>query len=210
MTSNMSQKEGEFLVRLARQAIVTFLRSRKQIPPPNETPFRLTEKSGVFVTLNDITKGRSLRGCIGFPLPQMSLVKATIGSAIEAATGDPRFDPVTLEEFDDRIVIEVSVLTKPTLVNVKDPREYIQEIVVGRDGLVIERGPCQGLLLPQVPVEYCWDTEEFICQCCMKAGLPPDAWLVDGSRIYKFQAIVFEEERPNGPVRLKPLAPEGK
>jgi len=71
---------------------------------------------------------------------------------------------------------------------------------VGREGLIGERGLYRGLLLPQVPVEFGWDEEEFLSQCCIKAGLPPDYWLVEGTKIYKFQAIVFEEKSPRGPV----------
>ncbi len=203
-------KEGELLVKLSREAIITYLSSRKEMSPSPDIPTQLKEKSGVFVTLSNIKKGRSLRGCIGFPLPQMPMAQATIRSAIEAATGDPRFDPITLDEFKNRIVVEVSVLTRPTIIHVKNPKEYVEQIVVGRDGLVIERGQFQGLLLPQVPVEHRWDAEEFICQCCIKAGLQPDAWLVSGTQVYSFQAIVFEEETPNGPVRIKSLTPEDK
>ncbi|MFH0849243.1 MAG: TIGR00296 family protein [archaeon] len=204
----ITQNEGEFLVRLARGSIVTYLRDRKEMATPKDTPPKLREKSGVFVTLSDVKLERSLRGCIGYPLPHMELVKATIHSAIEAATGDPRFPPVTLKEFNDRIAAEVSVLTTPTQIQVKHPREFVGQTKVGRDGLVIEKGSFRGLLLPQVPVECKWDEEEFICQCCIKAGLAPDAWLLEGTKVYKFQAIVYEEDSPNGNVKLKELTPE--
>jgi uncharacterized protein (TIGR00296 family) len=73
--------------------------------------------------------------------------------------------------------------------------------MVGKDGLILERGNCKGLLLPQVPVEWGWCAEEFLCQGCMKAGLPPDSWLTKGTKLYKFQAIIFEEQTPNGEVK---------
>ena len=74
-------------------------------------------------------------------------------------------------------------------------------IKVGEDGLIVEKGPYKGLLLPQVPVEWGWCEEEFLCQCCVKAGLPPDSWLIKGTKIYRFHALVFEEETPQGEVK---------
>ena len=103
------------------------------------------------------------------------------------------------------MVFEISVLTPPQLIKAKKSREYPSKVKVGKDGLIVERGMFKGLLLPQVPVEWKWDCEEFLCQCCIKAGLPSDNWLLDGTRIYKFQAIIFEEEKPRGEVRRKAL-----
>jgi hypothetical protein len=88
---------------------------------------------------------------------------------------------------------------------VKKPTEYAAKIKVGKDGLIVERGMFKGLLLPQVPVEWKWDEEEFLCQCCIKAGLLPDNWLLEGTKIYRFQAIIFEEEKPRGEVKRKNL-----
>jgi len=91
---------------------------------------------------------------------------------------------------------------------VESPREYPAKIKVGRDGLIVEKGLYKGLLLPQVPVEWGWDEEEFLCQCCIKAGLMPDCWLEPQTKIYKFQAIIYEETQPNGPIKRKQLAEE--
>ncbi len=190
---------------LARTAIAEYLSKRKVIDPPADTPKHLLEKSGVFVTLNSTKPTRQLRGCIGYPLPTEPLAVATIGSAIEAATGDPRFEPVELSEFKASISVEVSVLTVPEELTAKEPAERPKEIQIGRDGLVVGRGGRRGLLLPQVAPEWKWDAEEFLSHCCLKAGLPPDAWLEKDTRVEKFQAIVFEETEPNGEVRLKEL-----
>lgn len=190
---------------LARTAIAEYLSKGKVIDPPADTPKHLLEKSGVFVTLNSTKPTRQLRGCIGYPLPTEPLAVATIGSAIEAATGDPRFEPVELSEFKASISVEVSVLTVPEELTAKEPAERPKEIQIGRDGLVVGRGGRRGLLLPQVAPEWKWDAEEFLSHCCLKAGLPPDAWLEKDTRIEKFQAIVFEETEPNGEVRLKEL-----
>jgi hypothetical protein len=152
-----------------------------------------------------VTDGeKDLRGCIGYPYPTEPLAKAVIESAISSATQDPRFYPISLSELDN-VVFEISVLTPPQLIETKKSSEYPSKVKVGEDGLIVERGMYKGLLLPQVPVEWKWDCEEFLCQCCIKAGLPPDNWLLDGTRIYKFQAIIFEEEKPRGEIRRKAL-----
>jgi len=197
---NLTDDEGRYLVRLARETITTFLRTKNMPKPPSDAPTKLNEKCGVFVTLNTVSNGHELRGCIGFPMPDYPLVDATMQAAIEAATGDPRFPPVSPEELQ-KIVVEVSVLTPPERLEVSNPSEYPKGIKVGRDGLIMERGIYKGLLLPQVAVEWDWNEEEFLSQCCLKAGLTPDAWLVRGTRISRFQAIVFKEEKPGGQTR---------
>ncbi|RLI13666.1 TIGR00296 family protein [Candidatus Bathyarchaeota archaeon] len=209
MPAQLTDEHGAFLVRLARRAIEEYLRSGAIIRPPEDTPEVLWEPMGVFVTLNKLVGGQKvLRGCIGFPYPQKPLVEATIEAAIASATEDPRFPPMRLPEMDE-VVVEVSVLTRPELVRVEDPRDYPRVIKVGRDGLIVEKGFFRGLLLPQVPVEWGWDEETFLSQCCMKAGLYPDAWLDRDTRIYRFQAVVFEEEEPRGPVRRREFEAEG-
>ena len=201
MSFELNLEEGKFLIHLARNTVKHYLETGKAPKPPKETPKKLFEHCGVFVTINTLRNGeKELRGCIGYPYPTSPLVEAVIDSAINAATEDPRFDPISLAELE-RVVFEVSVLTPPELVETKNPQEYISKIKVGEDGLIVERGPYKGLLLPQVPVEWGWGEEEFLCQCCMKAGLPPDTWLTKEAKIYKFKAIVFDEETPHGEVK---------
>jgi len=203
----LKDEHGVFLVKLARKAITEYLKSGVKIEPPSETPEELKAKSGVFVTLNRLTEaGKELRGCIGYPEPFLPLVEATIDSAINAAVGDPRFPPVSLGELKF-IVVEVSVLTPPVLLKVDDPRKYAEKVRVGVDGIIVERGFNRGLLLPQVPVEWGWNAEEFLSHGCLKAGLPPDAWLIPGTKIYVFQAIIFEEEEPEGRIVRRSLRP---
>jgi uncharacterized protein (TIGR00296 family) len=205
MSFELSQSEGEFLIKLARRAVETYLKSGKQISAPEDVSEKLKQHCGVFVTINSIEDGKKeLRGCIGFPYPTDPLIYAVIQSAISAATEDPRFLPLSSRELN-RIVFEVSVLTPPVRVEIKKAEEYPSKIKVGTDGLIVERGIYKGLLLPQVPVEWRWEEEEFLCQCCIKAGLPPDNWLLDGTKLFKFQAIIFEEETPKGNVKRKAL-----
>lgn len=167
---------------------------------PGEIPRKLLEKSGVFVTLK--TPANELRGCIGRPYPTEPLAEATINSAIEAATGDPRFNALSPKELE-KILLEVSVLSPPEIIMVKDSREYPRMIQVGRDGLIVENGGRKGLLLPQVAVDYEMDEEEYLSQCCLKAGLSPDAWLLKETKIEKFQAAIGEEQSPMGEVTLR-------
>lgn len=201
----LTQREGGYLVKLARNAVEEYLKTGKTLAVPKNVSSKLMEKCGVFVTLNGVEHGRKeLRGCIGFPYPTSPLVQAVIESAIDSATQDPRFPSVSLEELNS-IVFEVSVLTPPELIEVKKPTDFPSKIKVRQDGLIVERGFWKGLLLPQVPVEWNWNEEEFLCQCCIKAGLPPDNWLLKETKIYRFQAIIFEELEPKGKIMLKEL-----
>jgi hypothetical protein len=201
----LSIEEGKFLVRLARKAVEEYIKTKKQTRVPEDIPQKLLQPCGVFVTINNIKYGeKKLRGCIGYPYPSTPLTQAVMESAINSATQDPRFYPISLSELES-IVFEVSVLTPPQIIKMEKPSEYPSKIKVGEDGLIVEKGMFKGLLLPQVPVEWKWDNEEFLCQCCIKAGLPPDCWLLNSTKIYKFQAIIFEEEKPRGEVKRKAL-----
>jgi uncharacterized protein (TIGR00296 family) len=208
LSFELNDEEGKFLVELARNAAKEYLKTRKHTMPPENTPKKMFEKCGVFVTINKLKNGeQELRGCIGYPYPTNPLVEAVIDSAINAATQDPRFPSLSAKELEE-VVFEVSVLTPPELIQTNSPKEYLSKFKVGEHGLIVERGPFKGLLLPQVPVEWNWCEEEFLCQCCMKAGLPPDTWLTKGTKIYKFKGIIFEEQAPQGAVRRKALKEE--
>lgn len=203
MSFELTDDDGKFLVKLARDTVETFLKTGCTLKVSKDVPQKFYRKCGVFVTINVFDKGeKALRGCIGYPYPTSSLVEAVCDSAINAATKDPRFPSMTFDELD-KCVFEVSVLTPPELIQVGNPKEYIRYIKVGRDGLIVEKGYNRGLLLPQVPVEWQWGVEEFLCQCCMKAGLSPDSWLAMGTKVYKFAAIIFEEQAVNGEVKRK-------
>lgn len=209
MSFTLTQDEGDYLVRLARKTVEENLKDGRIISPPKDVSLKLQERRGVFVTINSV-KGqkRSLRGCIGFPYPTYPLVRAVIEAAVESAIRDPRFPPIRPQELD-HVVFEVSVLTPPQLVMAASPQEYPSKIEVGIDGLIVESGLYKGLLLPQVPVEWEWDAEEFLCQCCMKAGLSPDCWVLKGTKIYKFSSIIAQELEPNGKIVTIDLREKG-
>lgn len=194
----LSLPHGELLVREARRAIEEFLKNGKVIKA--KIPEEIDVPSGVFVTLNRQENGEEeLRGCIGYPEPIMKLSEALVEAAIAAAVEDPRFPPVELEEMD-KIIVEVSVLTLPKLINMEKREDLPKLIKIGRDGLVVEKGIRRGLLLPQVPVEEKWDAETFLKYACLKANLPQSAYLDPETKIYSFSARVFKEKSPRGVV----------
>ncbi|MBW2988157.1 TIGR00296 family protein [Candidatus Woesearchaeota archaeon] len=185
----ISSKDGELLVRLARETIVAHF-SGKQVDIA-EYRERFNEKRGCFVTL---TKRGALRGCIGYPLPIYPLWQGIMKAAIAAAFQDPRFPSLKEEELED-IEVEVSVLTQPQLIRVNDPKDYPKAITIGKHGLIIELGWNSGLLLPQVATEYNWSPEEFLENLCLKAGLRPGCWKEPGAKVYSFEALVFSERK---------------
>ena len=194
--TQLSDSDGVVLVKTARKAVTEFLSNGNRMKLESDLEEKFSFNSGVFVTLNNPD---GLRGCIGFPMPEKKLSHAIIEGAIAAATEDPRFPSVKTNELND-IVFEVTVLTPPVEIDVSDPMEYLEKIKVGRDGLIIRHSFSSGLLLPQVPVEYGWDVEEFLQHTCEKAGLLKDFWKNEDVKIEKFEGIIFKEETPNGAI----------
>ena len=107
--------------------------------------------------------------------------------AIESATRDPRFTPVTAAELKD-IKIEISVLSEPRAVTKLD------EIKMGTHGVILKQGFNSAVYLPQVATETGWTRDEFLSNLCHKAGLPPNAWKEKRTELLTFTAQVFEEE----------------
>ena len=190
-------EDGQTLVKAARLVVTKYIKERKKIELAKEIKSRFSYKSGVFVTLN---KEDNLRGCIGFPTPDRILHQSLVDAAIASSTEDPRFPPVRLEELDE-ITFEVTVLTPPVEIKVNSTSEYPRMIKIGRDGLIVKWQFGSGLLLPQVPVEYGWNEEEFLNHTCEKAGAPFNYWKQKSVKILKFEGIVFKETRPNGQVK---------
>lgn len=199
MTDLLSIDDGKTLVERARQAIADHLESKKTSQLDNGRP-GLSQPRGVFVTLTDGARGGELRGCIGNPFPKTSLAEETMHCAIEAATMDPRFEPVGRDEFARSILVEVSVLTPPESIVVRNPLDLPLNIKIGRDGLLVTGSGSRGLLLPQVAVDESFDEEEFLSLCCLKAGLTPDAWVTGRVRVARFRGQIFSEEEPCGTV----------
>ncbi len=178
----LSDNDKSTLLEIARESIESYLKDRRI--PDFEVSRNLQKWGAGFVTLE---KNGQLRGCIGHTSAVEPLYKTISTCAVQAAFSDSRFPPVTKDEIAD-LHIEISVLTPMQKVDSFD------EIEVGRDGLMIFRGNSRGLLLPQVAVDYGWDRTTFLEQTCRKAGLPLDSYKDAETLIYKFQAVIFEEQ----------------
>ena len=192
---SVSDEDGKDLVKMARSVVSAHIINNNKV---SDQTFKekFSFKAGVFVTINDKS---GLRGCIGFPLAVKKLSDALTDAAISASTDDPRFPSIRQNELND-LVFEVTVLTSPEEISTNSPDEIIQEIKIGRDGLIIEKDSQSGLLLPQVPVEYKWDVVDFLNHTCHKAGLPNGSWKDKDTKISKFQGIIFREILPNGEI----------
>ena len=149
-----SEDDGPLLTQGARQIISTYLETGNRVTPISLIEdLRFKQKMGCFVTLKKNDLDKSLRGCIGYPEPVHELSKALTHSAVEAATGDPRFPPVRSKELSN-ILLEVSLLTRPEEIKVRTQTELSSKIEIGKDGLIMRWSFGSGLLLPQVAPEY--------------------------------------------------------
>jgi len=191
----MDVKEAKELIRLGREAVEKAFKGEKPEVPP-EVREKYGQRMGVFTSIKRYPTNE-LRGCIGVPLPVYPLWYGVIYSSLQSAFQDPRFEPLRPEELDE-VVWELSLLTPPE--EVKEKERLPEVIKVGRDGLVVERGPYKGLLLPQVPVEQGWNAEQFLDYTCLKAGLPPGCWRDPETKVYRFSGEVFKELEPYGQV----------
>jgi uncharacterized protein (TIGR00296 family) len=209
MINLLSAEEGRILVGTARQAITHHL-DGKNFDPNDRAGPELSVPRGVFVTLFNQMISRGLRGCIGNPFPKTSLLNETVRCAVEAATMDPRFAPLRQDEFLRSIAVEVTVLSPIKHITVKSPLDLPLNIKIGRDGLLVDGVGARGLLLPQVAVDEGFDEEEFLNQCCLKAGLMPDAWVTGGVKVARFQGQIFSEEAPGGRVFERMLRGTGR
>ncbi len=180
----LTDEEKQTLVRLVRQTLHEYLGSGKLPGIHTDSP-ALLERRAAFVTLWSRTSGE-LRGCRGEAYPRVSLIESVVQMAIAAAMDDPRFPSVTAEEVPD-LRIEINALT---------PMEPIHpdDVVVGRHGLRIVSGGATGLLLPEVPVRYSWDREEYLRWVCKKAGLAPEKWQDEDVQLYCFESEAWGEE----------------
>lgn len=175
------ERDRAELLRIAREAVRARVERFALQPPPVEGA--LAQPAAAFVTLH---RAGALRGCIGHLQANLPLARVVAQCAASAATEDPRFPPVLPDEISE-LDIELSVL------GALEPVATIDEVVIGRHGLLVEHGWNRGLLLPQVAIEWNWDANTFVEQTCQKAGLPRDGWPRGGARLFRFEAEVFGE-----------------
>lgn len=176
-----SDEDKRFLKELVLLSISSRLTGRGPEKPQEPESELLGREFGAFVTLK---RHGQLRGCIGNIIGQGPLFRTVWNMARAAAFEDPRFPPLSQAELAD-LEIEISVLG-PVL-----PCPDPELVEVGRHGLIMRQGGRQGLLLPQVPLEWGWDRAQFLAQTCRKAGLPSQAWRDPATEIYWFEAVVF-------------------
>ncbi len=176
---NDSQKKS--LLAFARNTIAQYLDS-ETVPLARGFDTELRYKQGAFVTLK---KQGDLRGCIGHMAVDRPLCQVVGEMALSAAFQDSRFRPLAASELP-QCEIEISVLTPFREVSGPD------QILVGRDGVLIRKQGRSAVFLPQVAPEQGWNREEMLAHLCKKAGLASDAWKED-TRFFTFQANVFSE-----------------
>jgi len=187
VSAPLSRIERAALLGVARAAI----RHRLGLGAAPEIPEAgaLGERRGAFVTLH---RGGELRGCIGRFDPESSLARTVAEMAVAAAFEDPRFPPLLPEEIAD-LDLHVSAL---------GPRRPLPDpslLRVGEHGLAVRKGWHRGVLLPVVAVEHGWDAPTFLKHACLKAGLPPDAWLDPATTLEVFDAEEFGEPGRESP-----------
>ncbi len=182
--STLTDEDKQTLLRIARSALNEYF-AAGTLPDLGTASAALLEPRATFVTLRRKATGE-LRGCRGEIVARQPLIESVAHTAVSSATEDPRFTPVTAEEVP-HLHIEISALTPMTPI-------APEEIVVGRHGLMIQKGPCAGLLLPQVPTAYGWGREEYLEALCHKAGLPGTAWREQGVKLVAFEAEVWGED----------------
>jgi AmmeMemoRadiSam system protein B/AmmeMemoRadiSam system protein A len=183
---SLSDRDKNELLALARRSVEQAVKEHKQYEPEASLSEALNQDRGAFVTLS---KSGQLRGCIGYTSATKPLYLTVRDTATLAALRDPRFPPVSPSELP-LLEYEISVLSP--LRRVMD----IQQIKVGRDGLLMKNGENEGLLLPQVPVEQKWDRQQYLEGTCHKAGMRPGCWKDEDTDIFRFTAVVFGEHKP--------------
>lgn len=185
LNSSLTDVQHRELLRIARTSIETYIRTGEKTPL-QVTDARLNQVQGAFVT---IQKDGQLRGCIGHVIGQYPLAQTVQEVAIAAATEDPRFNRLSVDELAE-IKLEVSVLSVPTLINDTD------EIILGTHGVILSDGKShQGVFLPQVATETGWDKEQFLNELCQqKAGLTPECWKNPLIKLYTFTADITHEQ----------------
>jgi hypothetical protein len=181
---SLTDQEKSELLALARKSVEYMITKSEPYAPTVPASVTLNREYGAFTTL---TEGGALRGCIGYTAPIKPLYMTVRDTATLAALRDPRFAPVTAAELP-KLAYEISVLSP--LRRVTD----VDQIKVGRDGLIMKNAGYEGLLLPQVPVEQNWDRETFLNQTCAKAGMDQSCWRDENTDIFSFTAVVFNEK----------------
>jgi len=183
MEWHLKDNDKTALLALARDSLVShFKESEEQTLKNFEMKIlprhpALAQKLPCFVSLH--TRTKELRGCIGILETKDALYENTAHYVLQAAMAGPRFPRVKQTEVAN-LRIGISVLGPSKEIT------SLQEVEIGKHGLVVQSGNRRGVLLAKVAVEQGWDQEEFLAQTCLKAGLAPEM-------VYHYKMFVFEE-----------------
>jgi uncharacterized protein len=183
----LTENEKKVLLSAARQSIKSSFEETELLSPDYDKNPNLKLCLGAFVTLKI---KENLRGCIGYIITRMTLFETVREAARQAAFRDPRFLPLTPEEFE-MAEIEISVLSQPQKIN-----DY-NEIIIGKHGLILQDAHAHALLLPQVAVSNNFSREEFLSALCEKGGLPKNYWQKHKLSLKVFTATIFSEDEGN-------------
>lgn len=182
---NIPPDSQKRLINLSRRILKSIVCGGGMQAGDIDDPYLLTSDYGAFVSLH---KGQELRGCIGTCYPTLPLYQTVIEMTEAAASRDHRVSPISQSELP-HIHIDISVLSP--LQSVDDPLS----LEVGKHGLHLAHGERRGVLLPQVAIQYGWDMKNFLCQTCLKAGLPKNAWKWRETKVSSFTTLIIEEQR---------------
>lgn len=182
---SLAPEERRTLLTLARRTVERWF-ATGTLPLPRPESAALRRNQGAFVTWK---RHGELRGCIGHMAEDTPLALTVARMAISAALEDRRFPPVRPEELAG-LELEISVLSPFA------PIPGPGAIVVGRDGVLLDKGGHRAVFLPQVAPEQGWDRDAMLDHLCAKAGLPTSCWR-EGAKLSTFRAEVFGEKGPS-------------
>ena len=183
MTARHTIENKNRLLQAARESLEHFLINGQRTEFTTENP-ELQTKRAVFVTLRKRDSG-DLRGCIGQTEARFPLIEAVAKTVISAAVDDSRFPQVKLNELAN-LLIEINVLTPMFDITPEN-------VVVGKHGLLLSKGSCRGLFLPEVAVSHGWDRLTLLDELCRKADVAKGSWRDDDAKLQAFESEAWEE-----------------
>jgi AmmeMemoRadiSam system protein A len=150
----------------------------------------MEEPGATFVTL---TLRGQMHGCIGSLEANRPLIDDVRHNAVAAAFQDPRFAPLTKEEFAE-VIIEVALLGKPEPVRFSSERDALLQLNPGVDGVTLEYGSQRATFLPHAWADFP-HAQDFLAHLKSQAGLAEDFWSVD-LRLSRFTIRKWREAEP--------------
>ena len=189
--SGFSERQGKLMLKLAREAIADQLGRELSGSAVDQDQLKndiFKAQRATFVTLS--LEGQ-LRGCIGSLSAAEPVAINVKKNAVNAAFHDPRFSPLSAEEFD-RVSIDVSILSEPVPLVYSDADDLLAKLRPAVDGVIIRKGAASATFLPQV-----WEQlpapQDFLGHLCLKAGLSSKDWRGGDLEVLTYRVQHFEE-----------------